>query len=66
MQIKINGREEELKDASTLEILAEQKQLIKNNIVMEVNGNIIPLEQWPETALKKGDVIEIISFVGGG
>ena len=66
MQIKINGREEEFKDASTLEILAEQKQLIKNNIVMEVNGNIIPLEQWPETALKKGDIIEIISFVGGG
>ena len=66
MRIKINGQDQELKDASTLEILAKQKQLIKNNIVMEVNGNIIPLEQWPETALKKGDIIEIISFVGGG
>ena len=66
MRIKINGQEQELKDASTLEILAKQKQLIKNNIVMELNGDIIPLEQWSETALKKGDVLEIISFVGGG
>ena len=66
MQIKINGCEQEIEGAETLEELAAMKKLIKNNIVMELNRKIIPKEQWPETVLKKGDLLEIVSFVGGG
>ena len=66
MRIKINGTEQEIDGAETLEELAAMKKLIKNNIVMELNREIIPKEQWPKTALKKGDLLEIVSFVGGG
>lgn len=66
MKIKINGKEQDLQDVETLEELVTQKKLIKNNIVMELNTRIIPKEQWPKVVLKKGDALEIISFVGGG
>ena len=66
MRIKINGCEQEIQGTQTLEELVEEKKLIKNNIVMELNREIIPKEQWPKTVLKKGDCLEIVSFVGGG
>ena len=66
MRIKINGSEQEINGIETLEELAAVKKLIKNNIVMELNREIIPKEQWPKTVLKKGDLLEIVSFVGGG
>ena len=66
MQIKINGREQEIEDIDTLETLAERKKLIKKNTVIELNGEIIPHTQWCEMTLKKGDLIEIVHFVGGG
>lgn len=66
MRIKINGCEQEIDGAKTLEELAAIKKLIKNNIVMELNREIIPKEQWLKTVLKKGDLLEIVSFVGGG
>ena len=33
---------------------------------MEVNEEIIPKAKYGEVTLKDGDVVEIVSFVGGG
>ncbi len=35
-------------------------------IVVELNGEILPKAQYAQTVLKDGDVMEVISFVGGG
>lgn len=35
-------------------------------IAVERNGNIVPKAQYSERILIDGDVIEIVSFVGGG
>ncbi len=66
MKLKINGCEQEIHEAQTLEALVKEKQLVTNHIVIELNAQIIPREQWPETRLNKGDCLEIVSFVGGG
>lgn len=45
--------------------------LLANNynplrIAVEKNGEILPKAQYQTTVLQAGDVLEIVSFVGGG
>ncbi|MEF2734888.1 MAG: sulfur carrier protein ThiS [Blautia sp.] len=35
-------------------------------MAVERNGEIIPKSKYEETLLSDGDVLEIVSFVGGG
>ncbi len=35
-------------------------------IAVEQNGEIVPKAVYSETVLQDGDVIEVVSFVGGG
>lgn len=35
-------------------------------IAVERNGDIVPKTQYGETTLADGDVVEVVSFVGGG
>ena len=35
-------------------------------IAVEINGQIVPKAKYAETLLKDGDVVEVVSFVGGG
>lgn len=35
-------------------------------IAIERNGEIVPRAQYDKTLLSDGDVIEVVSFVGGG
>ena len=35
-------------------------------IAVELNGDIVPKATYSQVILKKDDVVEIVSFVGGG
>ncbi|EPY6471663.1 sulfur carrier protein ThiS [Clostridium sporogenes] len=35
-------------------------------VAVECNGSIVPKTQYKEKILTDGDVIEVVSFVGGG
>jgi sulfur carrier protein len=37
-----------------------------DRVALELNGEILPRAEWPETPLKSGDSIELVHFVGGG
>ena len=66
MLIKINGKEEMVQLASTLEELLLGKKLMPERVVIEHNSTIVPRENLSKTALKENDTVEIVSFVGGG
>lgn len=36
------------------------------HVISELNGTIIPCDQWAKTSLKDGDALELVTFVGGG
>ena len=38
----------------------------KNRIAVECNGEILPKVEYEQKILQDGDVLEIVSFVGGG
>lgn len=66
MKIRINGEEKEVKDGLSLAALLDEFQIRPGRVVVEVNRNIIAREAHGSTALKEGDALEIVHFVGGG
>lgn len=64
--MKINGKEVNLeKNISLDELMAEQGFDIKRIAVMK-NGEIIPKADYSKTLIGAEDVLEVVSFVGGG
>lgn len=66
MQIRVNGQEQELPDGLSVTQLLQQLKIQPERVVVELNLAILKRAQHPETALKTGDQVEIVQFVGGG
>jgi thiamine biosynthesis protein ThiS len=65
MNIKINGKNEELQ-AQSIAAYVSDRRLDPKTLVVEYNGRVIVADQWEATLLKDGDQLELLSFVGGG
>ena len=63
--VKINGEEHKVAGKSISEYLATTNYDPKR-IAVERNGDIVPKAQYDKTMLCDGDVVEVVSFVGGG
>ena len=63
--VKINGKELNIAGKSVSEYLATTNYDPKR-IAVERNGDIVPKAQYDKTMLCDGDVVEVVSFVGGG
>ena len=67
VRIQINGDLREFPQSSlSLNELLDTLSLPQPRIAVELNKTIVPRSQWEKTALKDGDQIEIVHFVGGG
>ncbi len=65
MTLKVNGESRELDDGTTVRALIEQFKLTPDKVAVELNRRLIRSEKY-DTALKPGDEVEIVTFVGGG
>ncbi len=63
--VKINGVPLEAVGRTLAEYLTMTSYDPKR-IAVERNGEIVPKGQYGQTVLQKGDVVEVVSFVGGG
>lgn len=61
----INGEELNIAGENVAEYLSESGYDLKR-VAVELNGDILPKSQYADTLLKDNDVIEVVSFVGGG
>ena len=69
MKIKVNGEEKDLDFKSEEALLSSTLEILgykANTIVVEVNNLIINSKKWDNEILKDGDILEIVSIVGGG
>ena len=66
MHITLNGHSKDIADRINLEALVEQCCDTHKLIVAEVNGTVIKKQEWPARIIARGDVIELVNFVGGG
>lgn len=65
--IRVNGQDEPL-GVATLGALLEEKAVDtgQRGIAVALNGAIVPRAAWPQTALRRGDSIEIVRALQGG
>lgn len=65
VMIKINGENVEIDDISVMDYLTREGYRM-DRIVVECNEEIVPKSLYESFILHSGDVVEVVSFVGGG
>jgi thiamine biosynthesis protein ThiS len=66
MKIQINGEPRTYSAPVTLAALIETLGMKSDRVAVELNREIVPRDRWIATALREGDQLEIVHFVGGG
>ena len=62
----VNGTKKELPGVFSVKEYLEQNGYVISQIAVELNEEILPKTEYVSTVLKNGDVMEIVSFMGGG
>ena len=65
-KIQLNGDPYEISNGTNLNELLNKLKIRKNKVAIEVNGEIIEKNKYPNLILSKGDKVEIVKFIGGG
>jgi thiamine biosynthesis protein ThiS len=63
--LTINGERREVSDGLTVSALVTQLG-VRGRVAVELNGEVLRQAQHPEIALRDGDALEVVTFVGGG
>jgi len=63
--LKINGEAVEAAGVSIAEYLTREN-FDARKVAVEVNEEIVTKSKYSEVILQDGDIVEIISFMGGG
>lgn len=61
----VNGKKKNYEGFSVSEMIKDL-ELYADKIVVELNLEILPKDEYDKTILKEDDKIEIVAFVGGG
>ena len=65
-KIQLNGDLYEISDGTNLNELLNNLKIQKNKVAIEVNGEIVEKNKYPNLILNKDDKVEIVHFIGGG
>ena len=66
MKIEFNGQPRTVPSGATVAALLDELKLIPKHVAVEVNLNLIPRERHASHQLRDGDVVEVVTLVGGG
>ena len=66
MTITLNGEARPIEAGASVADLLAALSLPPAKLAVERNREIVPRSAYAETALADGDVIEVVTFVGGG
>ena len=65
-KIQLNGDTYKINAGTNLDKLLNKLKIQKNKVAIEVNGEIIEKNKYPNLILNKEDKVEIVHFIGGG
>ena len=66
IRVKLNGAETDVAANATIGQLLDRVVRDRSRIAVERNREIVPRALYDTTPVAKGDVIEVVSLVGGG
>jgi sulfur carrier protein len=65
MQVKINGKTEEISGGTVLDLL-QAKKIEPQMVAVEVNDTVLDRIHFATTNLNDGDRVEFLFYMGGG
>ena len=65
-KIQLNGDPYEIDTGTNLNELLNKLKIQINKVAVEVNGEIVERNEYPNLILNKDDKVEIVHFIGGG
>jgi len=65
MQVKINGKPEEVSGGTVLDLL-QAKKIEPQMVAVEVNDTVLDRNHLATTSLSDGDRVEFLFYMGGG
>lgn len=66
MEVMVNGERRQIEPGTTVSALVEALGFKAERVAVERNQQVVRRGTWENTRLNEGDVIEILTFVGGG
>jgi thiamine biosynthesis protein ThiS len=63
--LTVNGERRDVVEGLTVGALVAQLG-IRGRVAVELNGEVLRQAQHPEVTLREGDMLEVVTFVGGG
>ena len=66
IKVQINGEEKEFESSMTISNLLMKLELVSPAVAVEQNEEIQPRDTHDHVKIGDGDVLEIVSLVGGG
>jgi len=66
VELRVNGKPRASREGLTVVGLLADLQIHPQRVAVQLNGEILRREQFPEVVLKDGDTVEIITFMAGG
>ncbi len=66
VNITLNGELKTVHDNITVLGLLEFLHIQHQRVAVELNESIVKKDNYGSTAIKNGDILEIVSFMGGG
>lgn len=64
--IQVNGQPKDVASSTDVNGLLEAMEISNPAVAVEVNASIVARDQFENVVLHQGDVVEIVSLVGGG
>jgi len=65
MQVKINGKPEEVRGGTILDLL-KAKNIDPHMVAVELNDAMVERDHLGTTPVKEGDTLEFLFYMGGG
>ena len=66
IEVTVNGQKHAFESGTTVAGLLDQLSLNTQAIAVEINHEISPRDKHGQTLIATGDVLEIVTLVGGG
>ncbi len=64
--VQINGKSRELAGPVTVAKLLEDLGVDARIVAVELRGEILTRDQFPDATVQEGDTVEIVRMIGGG
>ena len=66
IEIQLNGESHKFEENLSVEELLKKLSIDKNKVAVELNQTVVSKQTYSITTVVNKDVVEIVTFIGGG